>query len=232
MRAGFASGARFCAGPSNPSYGVGDNELPVQRALHRLLKPGRVFYDIGANVGFFSVIAGRLLGHSGWIYAFEPAPTNYAYLRYNLDLNRLDRVTCVDAAVAAQSGVESLILSEYSGGAALKSAPMPPDPSETIKVSTIALDDWVDAGFGSMPDVVKIDVEGAELGVLEGMTRILGSRRVSLVLELDAPEQREMDRRFTGCRDFLHRLGFVLRPLENSYPGSSWLVRHYVAQPG
>ena len=72
MSSGVAAGSRFCAGPSNPEYGSGSNELPVQEAIKNLLRPGEVFYDIGANVGFFTIIAGRLVGPTGSIVAFEP----------------------------------------------------------------------------------------------------------------------------------------------------------------
>ncbi len=71
--------------------------------------------------------------------------------------------------MGSETREETLLLAEYSGGATLESAGPPPDPAGRILVPLIALDDWVAAGRGPTPDLVKIDVEGAEIEVLHGM---------------------------------------------------------------
>ncbi len=230
MQSGVAAGARFCPGPSNPDYGLGSNELPVQEAIKELLEPGDVFYDIGANVGFFTIVAAGLVGPSGTMVAFEPLPRNFVHLRFNCSLNDLHNVTCVEAAVGSATRNEKLLVAEYSGGSALESADTPPDVVGSLGVAMVALDDWVASGRGPTPDVVKIDVEGAELDVLKGMQAILARKRVSIVLETDGPDVAAVEQKTSACRDLLQRLGYRTRALPESYPGNRWLVRHFVAE--
>jgi FkbM family methyltransferase len=231
MSAGVAAGRRFCPGPSNPAYGTGDNELPVQQAVREVLRPGEVFYDVGANVGFFTVIAAAVAGPAGKVFAFEPVPLNFAYLEYNCRLNDFRNVECVEAAIGSSSREETLLLAEYSGGAALESAGPPPDLAGAMRVPTFALDDWVAAGLGPLPNVVKIDVEGAELEVLRGMAEVLNRKRTKVVLEVDGPDEPTLDGRYDRCCALLRDHGYTARILPDSYPGNRWRVRHAVAEP-
>jgi len=76
IASGPGKGLYFSAGPSNPEYESGDNEVPVQDALVAHTGDGAVVLDVGANVGFFSVIAAKLVGPTGKVVAFEPVPAN------------------------------------------------------------------------------------------------------------------------------------------------------------
>jgi FkbM family methyltransferase len=231
MTFGVGRGLRFDAGPSNPRYARGDNELPVQETLARHLRPGHVFYDVGANVGFFTVIAARLVGPSGRVLAFEPVPGNAGLARANAAGNGFDNVEVVARAVGRASGRAELALARYSGGSMLAEVGEPPDPrGERLEVEVVAIDDAVAAG-APPPDVVKIDVEGAELEVLEGMRRTLASRRPVVVLEVDDRTEAAAGRRLDACRALLEELGFEVRPLADSYPDTAWAVRHVVAVP-
>jgi predicted RNA methylase len=85
------------------NYLNGKGELAVQQALAARIQPGEVFYDLGANIGLFSLMAARLVGASGEVYSFEPDPVNAARLRRNVAQNRLTNVTVVEHGVWSSS---------------------------------------------------------------------------------------------------------------------------------
>lgn len=228
---GVGEGLRFDPGRSNPAYASGANELPVQAALARHLAPGSVFYDVGANVGFFTVIASRLVGAVGHVYAFEPVPENAAYIELNLRLNNCRNVTVVRKAVAALAGRGELWMAEYAGGGALTTAAVPPDANGRIDVDIVAIDDLVFACGWRPPAVVKIDVEGSEVDVLRGMRRTLREKRPIVVYEVDDACAAGLQQKYQAAEDLLKSLAYHVERLEDSYPHNRWLVSHAIATP-
>lgn len=228
---GVGKGLRFNSAHSNPAYTLGTNELPVQAALAKHIRPGSVFYDIGANVGFFSVLGAQLVGAAGKVYSFEPVPENASAIRHNLNLNHFQNVTLVEKAVAEADGQAELLVTSYSGGATLASAGSPPDVQRTITVDVISIDSGLKQGLWDAPDVVKVDVEGAELSVLRGMADTLRRCRPILVYEVDDERQEALDQKQAEIAAFLRELGYRLTLLEDSYPESGWLVVNYLAEP-
>ena len=231
MSVGVGSGLRFEPGPSNRHYAFGDNELPVQQALASCLARDAVFYDVGANVGFFTVIAARLVGPHGSVYAFEPVPENAAYVQLNVGLNRFHNVTVVCKAVAASPGQGHLWLAEYAGGGALTTAAVPPDATKLIDVDLVSIDDLVFQHKWRPPDVVKIDVEGAEIDVLQGMLRTLREVRPVVLYEIDDAELAGFQRKYQACESLLTELGYRVTRLVDSYPEIQWIVGHAMASP-
>lgn len=156
--------------------------------IRRFLPDGGTFVDVGANVGDFTVWAARLAGPLGRVVAIEVEPTNARWLRENVRRHGLgDRVTVVELAASDREGETELILSSSASihtivPSELHSAREQFRPAGTIVVATRRLDDILaDAGCAE-PDVVKIDVEGAELLVLEGAGGLLSSGRPMAVL--------------------------------------------------
>lgn len=226
---GPAAGRLFCPAAAEPGYATGENELPVQETLATLLRGGDVFFDVGANVGFMTVVGACLVGERGRVFAFEPVLSNVAVIRRNLKLNHLEQVEICAKAVSDRSGHEQLVLARYSGGAALAVADAPPDAIGSIDVPVISIDDFVAAGAPA-PDVVKIDVEGAEIQVLKGMALTLKKYSPAVVVELDGPNDEALDRKTSMCRAFLQSLGYQLARIPDSYPAIRWRVAHYLAQ--
>jgi FkbM family methyltransferase len=228
---GLGAGMRFNAGQSNPAYVLGTNELPVQRALAAKLSQGNSFCDIGANVGFFTIIAARLVGSSGRVYAFEPVPENIEILKKNIFLNSFSNVHVIEAAASDHSGTGELLLSHYSGGSALATGDSPPDLAGSQTVDLVSLDELVRNGTLAIPDVVKIDVEGAELEVLRGMKNTLVKHKPVLIYEIDDQAMSRLEQKQTACQEFLHSCGYSTSLLEDSYPDTNWFVRNYLAAP-
>jgi FkbM family methyltransferase len=153
------------------------------RAFRETVRPGSVVLDVGANVGCYTLLFATWSGPAGRVFAFEPAPASQAGLRRHLALNDLgDRVDVVAAAVSSSVGFARFRTDGTSGANAL--APLNAGASTaTIDVETTTLDAFC-ATRQLRPDVVKIDVEGAELDVLKGARQVLASHAVQAFLEL------------------------------------------------
>ncbi|OGT93976.1 MAG: hypothetical protein A2083_05765 [Gemmatimonadetes bacterium GWC2_71_9] len=174
-------GLRFNPGDSNISYLLGLAEPLVQAALGEHLGRGMVFYDVGANVGFLTLIGARLVGATGRVVAFEPHPASAAALRHNAALNGFAHVTVVARAVGRAAGTAKLALREESTLARLAA---PGETGPTVDVEMVAIDDLVAAGAIRPPALVKIDVEGAELEVIAGMRRTIAAHRPTILCEM------------------------------------------------
>jgi FkbM family methyltransferase len=181
---GPGRGLRINLHGSAVTFATGTAERPLQEALARELKPGATFYDIGANIGFVTLIAARLVGPTGRVVAFEPVPKNVAAIRENLALNGIDWVEVRETAMARHSGSASLIVSDVSAFSRLASVNVPTGARETIEVAVNSVDEMLAAGSVPPPDVVKIDVEGAELEVIEGMRQTLSDHQPVILCEV------------------------------------------------
>ncbi len=159
-------------------YWTGTYERGVQMQLTELLRAGSTFWDVGAHVGFFTLLASRLVGERGHVQAFEPLDANRARLDAALDLNGARNVTVHGCAVAARSG-ERMI---YAHGASnMWTLVRERGEHESVRVECQSLDEL--AGAVGPPDLIKIDVEGAEVEALRGGRELLEQYRPALILE-------------------------------------------------
>jgi FkbM family methyltransferase len=134
------------------------------------IAPGSVFIDIGAHIGYYTVLAARLTGYAGLVIAFEPEPGNFELLLANVALNRLPNVVCFPLAVSNVNGKKRLFLSEDNTGDH-RLAPPAGSNRPDLDVRVVRLDE-----FTALPptvDFVKIDVQGAEHLAIEGMCGLL-----------------------------------------------------------
>ena len=183
---------------------------PVTIDWLRAFPPGAVFFDVGANVGMYSLFAALVRGAT--VCAFEPESQNYAALNRNIALNAMDRrIVAYCAALAEGTGPERLYLSEQQPGMSCHSLgeevgfDLKPRAAAFCQGSVaIRLDDWVRSGALPVPEFVKIDVDGFEHRVLRGMTETLRDGRVkSLLVELNPHLAAHLE-----ARDWLGGLGF------------------------
>ena len=231
MSAGVGVGLRFMCGPSNPEYLSGVNEIPIQQVVAKHLPPGAVMYDVGANVGFFSVIAARLVGTSGTVYAFEPGSANASYIRRNARLNGFSNIQVVESAVSSASGRRKLWVSACSEGHALLGTDKPPDAVALVDVDSIALDDFVFTYGALPPHLVKIDVEGAELDVLAGMSRVLDRIAPVVVYEADDADPQRLREKQEAIDAVLGSHGYAITRIHGAYDILTWHVSHGLAVP-
>jgi FkbM family methyltransferase len=190
VRGGAAFGLRLSTDhlpiDHRQGYGLirGVLEPAVQEALRRHVAPGAVVYDIGANIGFFSVLSASLAGPDGRVEAFEPVPANSSAVRANAVLNRFPTISVHEAAVSDHAGVDELCVPGEAGWAHLIDRGRHPQAEQLIPVRLMSLDEEIERGQLPAPDVVKIDVEGSEIAVLTGFTQTLRSRDVTVICEL------------------------------------------------
>jgi FkbM family methyltransferase len=176
------------------AYWIGHYEAPVQEFMRAHVRPGDVVYDVGAHIGFLSLCAASL---GARVFAFEASPANAARLRRTAELNRLP-IEPVEAAVwDAEEGVALL-----PGGSASEWRPAPGGPT-----TGVTLDGFAASHPG--PDLLKIDVEGAEARVLNGARSLLADRRPIVLCEIHGSEVRE---------DVLRLLaGYRVEPLHSEW---------------
>jgi FkbM family methyltransferase len=165
---------------SRPAYLLGLEENEVAGFIASNLGRGDVFYDLGANVGFFTLIAARLVGPEGHVYAFEPSPRTAGALHDNVELNQLENVTVVEAAVSERDGTMAF---DEVGEVSPEARLIPRGEQGTIEVRIVAIDSFVGEG-ARQPKLVKIDVEGHENEVVHGMAGTLRSARPIVVCEI------------------------------------------------
>jgi len=185
IQKGVGQGLRFNAGGSAASYLTGTWQPRTQAALKALLAPGMTLYDIGANVGYFSVIGARLVGSHGAVVCFEPLAENFQQIRYNTELNGFSNIQLIEAALGKADGESLFWLSAEPTWGKLAGAGKEPDKmvGET-SVLVRCLDKLVEEAKLPPPDVIKLDVEGAEVDVLEGALETIRRHRPRLLIEL------------------------------------------------
>jgi len=171
-------------------YWLGTYEPELQEIIRRLVQPGMVVYDVGANIGYVSLLFARAVGEKGQVYAFEALPGNVERIRANLALNPWARVTPVGMAVVdAARPVEFLTHASGAMGKAAGSAGRQDQSyGEHVQVAGTSLDEFIYTQGGPLPQVVKIDIEGGEVLALPGMRRLLREGRPLVLLELHGPE--------------------------------------------
>jgi FkbM family methyltransferase len=212
---GSMAGVRLNLGGSFLRYLTGDAEPEVQQALAELIKPGQTVYDVGANIGFFTILCSRLVGPEGHVYAFEPIPQNLKTLHHNVALNRLENVTVVEQALSSSTGTAQMFVSPWSAfhslnvEGATKQEDHGPDEGE-ITVRTVTLDEFVQGEGVRAPDLIKIDVEGAELIVVEGMAETLRSVQPLLLVELHDTK--------LGYSEFVDAIDYRARVIDGESP--------------
>jgi FkbM family methyltransferase len=183
IKYGPASGLRIDATGTSFAFLLGTWGPDEQKLFATHLHPGGVVYDLGAHIGFFSLLAARLVGPTGRIVAFEPSPPNAAQLERNIGLNGFTNITLVEAAVSSQGGVAQLDPTDDRVAARLVWNGEPPRDG-LVSVRTISIDDWrSETGFPH-PGLMKIDVEGAEIAALKGAHEVIRASRPVLLVEV------------------------------------------------
>jgi len=203
IRNGAGKGLRFDATGGYPGYLLGTTEPEEQALVARYVKSGGVFYDIGANIGFYTVIGAHLVGERGHVYAFEPFAASVAAVRNNVRLNGFGNVTVVEAAVSDHDGTAQFQVGDQSAGNKVVDRP-DSGSMMTQEVRLLAIDPWRAAENARPPDVVMIDVEGAEVEVLRGMADTLARSRPILLCEVHWLG----DKMTRCCEEILRPLGY------------------------
>ncbi len=185
---------------------MGTFEAAETERLFRLARPGTTAIDAGANVGMFTIPLAHAVGPSGRVLAFEPAPPTAARLRANARLNALENVTVVEVALGRAAGEGTLELASDAAYNTLGTG------ASGVPVTIACLDDvWEEHGRPEV-SVLKADVEGGELELLEGAASMLRACRPAVLVELAEPGLRR------AVEEFMQAEGYRRVPAEGFQP--------------
>lgn len=200
-------------------YLTGDWDVAVGDVLRDRLKPGMTFVDAGANVGFFSMLAAKLVGQSGRVVAFEPNPSVFAQVQANAELNGFSWIKPHRAGLFDKDGVGEIFIPEANcGGATLR-----PGGINGMAIPLVRMDDVVKGKV----DLLKIDIEGAEVAALGGAREILsGPDAPAVVCEVSEYSLRQMGSSHYELYDLMSGHGYT--PKIISRIGRSNLVKEAV----
>jgi FkbM family methyltransferase len=198
---GPLKGAWWIVGSATHGCWLGSYEAGKQERFVVSIARGDIVYDVGANVGFYTLLASRVTGDQGHVYAFEPLARNLGYLRRHVELNRATNATVVAAAAAERTGEIGFT---EGGNPSTGRA----EAGGTVLVPSVSLDEFVFGLRNPAPRLIKMDIEGGELAALRGALRTLRDVRPLLFLATHGVEVHR------ACLQLLRGIGYRLESLD------------------
>ena len=167
------------------------HEETTTKLFKHIIKEGDTVVDLGANIGYFSIIAAKKSGPKGKVLSFEPEPNNFKYLKKNIEVNDFENVTPIQGAISDKNGEIDLFICEYDSGHHTINqfqgieaiARGRKSKEKTIKIKTWKLDDYLNNQNVKSVDVMKIDIEGSEGLALKGMQKTLKLPGINIFIE-------------------------------------------------
>lgn len=181
---GLGKGLKFNVGDSIAGYLLGTQEPHVQAAIGHLVHSGMVTYDLGANVGFISLLLARAVGSKGQVISFEPVTANAERIAYNARINNFSNVVVRIEAVGMSDGRAAFTIGDFPTIGKLENEKTSDQATRDVPIRS--LDSLIQREEIPPPDFVKIDIEGAEIECLRGATALLKLKRPLLLIELHA----------------------------------------------
>lgn len=188
-----SSGIRFIKGTYEPKN---------VEAIQKTVRKDDVAYDVGAHVGYFSVLMGDIVGEDGKVIAFEPRGLNLAYLQKHVAVNKCENIEIVSKAVGDHTGHAKLETRTGSGTGYISET-----GDEDVEITSI--DQLVESGALPPPTFLKIDVEGGEMAVLRGAKNVIGKQRPRMIL---ATHGDEID---AECRALLKEWNYEMQDIDH-----------------
>ncbi len=179
----------------------GHYEPSKTETLMNIIDSGNIVFDVGAHVGYFTLLMARKVGNCGHVYAFEPRPINLAFLKKHLRINAVTNVSVCGCCVG--DAARSVSFNTHTGTGTGHVS-----DSGDLATTMIAIDDEVGCGRLPTPDVIKIDVEGLEVLVIKGALDTLATRQPKLILAVHSAQLEE------ECRSLLEPLGYQFSEIE------------------
>ncbi len=159
-------------------------EQEEKETFKRIVDPGMVVVDVGANIGDYTLLAARAVGPAGLVYAVEPEPRNFGLLTRNVAANGYSNVRCLNMALAAEAGKLSLHVDPANYGGSSLIASNVPGTSQSVEVETDTLDHILSINLPARPaELIKMDAQGAEAGIMQGALRTLEIAGICLIIE-------------------------------------------------
>jgi FkbM family methyltransferase len=226
--------------PTRGFFDYWGKDLGDLRFLWKVLRPGMIFFDIGSYHGIYSLLAAKRLGTTGELFAFEPSPREFRRLCLHLSWNGVHTAGAEASAVGAEDAEAQFF--QVLSGDTTRNGLRPPASSDSVaplSVRTISLDRYISEHSLDRVDVVKIDVEGAELEAFRGAARMLTELRPTLICEVVDAATQPWGYAAREIILALHRYGYTWfemaldgTPFPHEIRDSYSEVRNYLAVPG
>jgi FkbM family methyltransferase len=210
-------------------YWFGVWEPLLSRWVEERLRPGDVFVDVGANMGYFSLLAARRVGPSGGVVAIEPAPPTFAKLTANLALNPRAAVRPVQAAVGAREGAVRFYRAAWNdaeSSTVARSGVEPAGDVQAFPLARLLSDDEI-----ARTRIVKIDIEGGEWDAVRGLAPDLGRFPHDIALAIEVHPDSGPDRDAATLAEMLAPYGFTPSWLPVEFRSTAHLQRRPPANP-
>ncbi len=176
----------------------GTFEVFKTKAVVAHLKPGDVVYDVGAHVGYYSAVSAQAVGPSGRVFSFEPRPDNIRMFERHMIINGFNNVTLTRTGVGRTTGKARFNARTGIGTGHLSE-------SGDLEIPLISLDDWVRAEQPPPPNFLKIDVEGGEIGVLEGAEALIARAKPIILIATHGEKEDAFVKAFLNRHGYQHR---------------------------
>jgi len=172
----------FCHGNDGLALSIFKTYEPSQtQIVKNYVKKGDRVIDVGAHVGYYTLLLSQLVGNTGKVYAFEPDPKNFELLKKNIEVNSFKNIELIQKAVSNKTGIIKLYLGDQDRATNRIYDAQLNDTKKSIEIKTISLDEYIK---DKKIDFIKIDVEGSELGVIEGMKSIFqNNKQIKIIIE-------------------------------------------------
>jgi FkbM family methyltransferase len=203
VRSGLNKDLKWIVGSSVHGCWLGTYELEKQAALVKIIRAGMTVFDIGANAGFYTLAFSSLVGDKGHVWAFEPYAENAFNILRHIKLNNLRNVTFLQAAVVKQTGVTGFHIARNNSTGNVTREGM-------YRVPSVSIDDLIAYHSVPIPQVIKIDVEGAESLVLNGARTLLSKQHTRWFVALHGDQEKQ------NCLEILESHGYRIYQLDGT----------------
>jgi len=199
---GEIKGYKWIVGSGVNGYWLGSYELEKVLLFSKLIKEKgiKVVYDIGANVGYYTLISSKLVGSTGKVYAFEPNPRNVFYLKKHIEMNRIENTTIVEAAVCDKCGLIRFDNTLDSSMGKIS--------DKGIDVQSLTIDDFVFEQNNLPPELMKFDIEGAEYDAFIGAEKTITKFHPVLFLAAHS------DDLLSECLNFIKKHSYIITEIQ------------------
>ncbi len=183
-------------------YWLGSYEFEKQTQFASLVREGDTVYDLGAHVGFYSLLASKLTGRNGHVFSFEPFPQNITSFKRHISLNRIENIKLFEAGVSRKSGEAFFENAGSSSVGKISSV-------SGIHIGLVSIDELIAKHEILPPKVIKMDIEGAEYDALRGAEQTLQTYAPAILFATHSGQLR------SDCIGFLEGLGYSVKPVSS-----------------
>lgn len=207
---GPCKGLKWVAGSGVHGMWLGSYEADIQNFINKCDIAGKIAFDIGANVGFYSILFSRMVGSNGRVISFEPFPRNVSYLKKHIQINKINNVEIHACAIGKINCTMKFDTRNHHAQGRIGQV-------GELEVNVCTLDSLEIPNMSV--GIMKIDVEGAEADVLHGGRLFFKKHRPVILLSTHGEKE------VSECKDFFEEYEYAMIPSEENEKCSEWVVK-------